>query len=165
MLRADDGKHAGVREDVRVLRVGDCTADAQASKITCVLLLDYVSAFTRSAKAHAVDVRTHQNRRHIFKTPFPTSYRPQCAAEAGRIYRIRLAHMPPLLPWRSSISIQVTTYQGYLGRVRIHLASTLKNDKRGRVPCSSTPSRPSEMFRQRVWDMPRPIVGAGCNGG
>ena len=72
MLRADDGKHAGVREDVSVLRVGDCTADAQASKITYVLLLDYVSAFTRSAKAHAVDVRTHQNRRHIFKTAFPT---------------------------------------------------------------------------------------------
>ena len=72
MLRADDGKHAGVREDVRVLRVGDCTADAQASKITYVLLLDYVSAFTRSAKAHAVDVRTHHNRRHIFKTALPT---------------------------------------------------------------------------------------------
>ena len=163
--RAGDGERVGGREDGGVLQLGDRAESAQAFLVTLVLLVDYVSVLIRSAQAQAVDVRTHQNRRHIFKTPFPTSYRPQCDAEAGRIYRIRLAHMPPLLPWRSSISIQVTTYQGYLGRVRIHLASTLKNDKRGRVPCSSTPSRPSEMFRQRVWDMPRPIVGAGCNGG
>ena len=56
MRRADDGKHVGVREDVRVLRVGDCTVSSQASQITCILLLDYVSAFNRSENAHAVDV-------------------------------------------------------------------------------------------------------------
>ena len=74
MLRTDDGKHVGVREDVRVLRVGDCTVDSQTSQITCILLLDYVSAFNWSAKAHAVDVQTHQNQRHIIKTTFPTAY-------------------------------------------------------------------------------------------
>ena len=74
MLRADDGKHVSVREDVRVLRVGDCTVDSQTSQITCILLLDYVSAFNWSAKAHAVDVQTHQNQRHIIKTTFPTAY-------------------------------------------------------------------------------------------
>ena len=135
MLRADDGKHAGVREDVRVLRVGDCTADAQASKITCVLLLDYVSAFTRSAEAHAVDVRTHQNRRHIFKTAFPTFYIPQYTAEAGRIGSKWLFHVPPFDSWRSDISTQVTTYQGYSGWVCIHPASTFSYDKRERALC------------------------------
>ena len=147
------------------MRVGDCAESAQASYVTCVLLADYVSVLMRSVRAQVVDVRTHQIRRHIFKTAFPTSCRPQCAAGVGRIYRYRLAHMPRLLPWRSSISIQVTTCQGYLGRVRIHLASTFRNDERERVPCSSTPSRPREMFRGYIWDIPGPIVGPGGNGG
>ena len=165
MLRADDGKHAGVREDVRVLRVGDCTADAQASKITCVLLLDYVSAFTRSAKAHAVDVRTHQNRRHIFKTAFSTSYRPQYAAEAGRANRKRLSQMSSCDLRRSIIPVLVTTYQGYLGRLCIHLASTFRYDKRGRVTCWLTRRKPFMMLRRCASDVSGPIVGAGGNGG
>ena len=84
--------------------------DAQTSQITCMIQLHYVSAFTRSAKAHVVDVRTHQKRRHIFKTAFPTFYMPQYAAQAGRICRKGLYQVPPFDPWRSGISVQVTTH-------------------------------------------------------
>ena len=133
MLRADDGKHVGVREDVRVLRVGDCTVDSQTFHIACILLLDYVSAFNWSAKVHAVDVQTHQNERHIFKTAFSTFCIPQYTAEASRICRKRLFHVPPFDPWRSNISTQVTTHQGYSYWVCIHPASTFSYDKRGRV--------------------------------
>ena len=135
MLRADDGKHVSVREDVRVLRVGDCTVRAQTFQITCILLLDYVSAFNWSAKVHAVDVQTHQNERHIFKTAFSTFCIPQYTAEASRICINRLFRISPFDPWRSNICTQVTIYQGYSSWARILPASTFSYDKRGRVLC------------------------------
>ncbi|KAI5822351.1 hypothetical protein K523DRAFT_164587, partial [Schizophyllum commune Tattone D] len=107
-----------------------------------------------------------QKRRHIFKTTFPTSYRPQCAADASRIRIKRLSQVPPFNLLRSAFTTQVTTDRGYSGRVciYIHLASTLNYDKSGRVPCPSTPSGPSTMLQRCAWDMSGPIVGAGGYG-
>ena len=155
----------GGREDGGVLQLGDRAESAQAFSLTLVLLLDYVSVFILSARTQVVDVRTHQNRRHIFKTAFSTSYRPQYDAGAGRASRKRLYQTSPIDPWRSRISVQVTTYQGYSGRSCIHLASTFRYDKRGRVSYRSRRCEPFQMLRRWASDVSGPIVGAGGNGG
>ena len=148
-----------------MLRVGDRAGGVKTSYFTSILLVDDVSVLTRSVRAQVVDVRTHQIRRHIFKAAFPTSCRLRLAARASCTGKERLSQLPPFDPRWSSISDQVTTSLGYLGRMCIHLASTFGNDRRGRGPHSSTLGEPSYRSLRYLWDMSGPIVGAGGDGG